>query len=94
MVDKSITSILNTQQEQNLLSKYCVQYRIPYKKGDIGYDEYVLKLCDSIPNNVVLNSIKNNINTVFSNDNKTIDVNIQNKLNNTLKFADYLRQQS
>lgn len=100
VVDISITSWLETQQKQNLLNKYCVQYRVPYKKssqcptGDIGYDEYVLKLLESIPNDDVLKNTKESINSVFSNDNKTIDVNVQNKLNNTLKFADYLRQQS
>lgn len=97
VVDTSITSILNTQQELNLLSKYCVQYRVPYKKssqcptGDIGYDEYVFKLSDNISSDDVLNTIKEDINRVFSKDNKSINTNIQKKLDNTLKFADFLR---
>lgn len=100
VLDQSIANELNTQQEKKLIEKYCVQYRIPYKitkqypTGDIGYDEYAFKLLDSIPNDAALNILKEDINRVFSNDNKSINENVKKKLDNTLKFADFLRKHS
>lgn len=97
VVDQSVVNVLESQQSKKLIERYCVPYRIPYKvtsqcpTGDIGYDEYAFKLLDNIPSDEVLNTTKENIENVFSKDNKSIQGNVQSKLNNTLLFAEFLR---
>lgn len=97
VIDKSIENDLNHYLGQKLLDSYCVKYRIPYKPtkanlaGDIGNDEYAFRLFMGDPNPTFIKNIKDNVKRIFASDNKPTSIqSVQDKLNNTLKYLDFL----
>ena len=98
VIDQSVEKDLSNGSLRNLLDKYCVRYRVPYKNteatpnGDIGYDEYVLKLATDIQNQTALDNTKKDIINVFSNDNKPIIGSVQTKIDNTHKLIEFLKE--
>lgn len=99
VIHQSVEKDLFNGTLQSLLNKYCVKYRVPYKatnltpSGDIGYDEYVFRLANSIQNQTALNNAKKAIYDVFSGDNKPIsDSSVKKKIENTLAFLEFLKE--
>lgn len=97
VIDQSVIQDLKASQYASSLDTYCISYRVPYKKssftpnGNIGYDEYVFKLVSEINNTTHLKNIKKDIDNVFSKDNKPTDrEDIQQKIENTQKFIDFI----
>lgn len=99
VIDESVEKDLSNGALQSLLDEHCVKYRVPYKKtafmpnGDIGYDEYVLRLATGIQNQTALDNTKKDITGVFSGDNKSItDPSVKTKIDNTHEFLEFLKE--
>lgn len=91
VIDKPVMEDLQKYLYEETLNSYTIKYRVPYKTGDIGYDELVFKLENKINNQTHLDNLKKEITSVFSRDNKPIDnESVRAKLENTQKFLDYL----
>ena len=91
VIDKPVMEDLQKYLYAETLNNYTIKYRVPYKTGDIDYDELVFKLENKINNQTHLNNLKKDITSVFSRDNKSMDdESVRAKLENTQKFLDYL----
>lgn len=98
VIDRPIVNDLSGTSWESILDEYCSKYRVPYKKsatnsGDIGYDEYVFRLAKGLNNQVALDRAKNDIATVFAQDNKSVsDPGVQKKIENTQKYLESLKE--
>ncbi|NQY30067.1 MAG: hypothetical protein HRT69_11420 [Flavobacteriaceae bacterium] len=95
VIDESIIMDLEKNTTgMEFLSDYALKYKVPYK-GDIDIEEeYVLKLVKGITDETALKNIKASITGVFALDNKSTEPKtVQLKIENTLKFIDFLAEQ-
>ena len=91
VIDKPVMEDLQNYLYEDILNNYTIKYRVPYKFGDTGCDELVFKLENRVNDQTHLSKLKEHISSVFSRDNKSIEnESVKVKLENTLKFLDYL----
>ena len=92
-IDNSVIEIVNGTNRQALLNERTVQYDIPIKDNEFGvFSKYAFRLYAGNANKENLKNLKGMINEVFNSDNKdTTDKRVQQKINNTINFVDFLK---
>lgn len=92
VIDKSIISDLETNIKGiEFLTEYAIKYKVPYKTEMYLEEEYVLIIAKGIDNGTALKNTKESIARVFALDNKSTEPkSVQVKIENTLKFIEYL----
>ncbi|MGB0868291.1 MAG: hypothetical protein ACPGSD_01725 [Flavobacteriales bacterium] len=74
------------------LNEFAIKYKVPYKTDVIDFEEYVLRVVKNLTTDVGLKNMKNSIESVFSQDNKSIKAeSVKEKIINTQKFIEYLK---
>ncbi len=87
VIDNSVVEkIKNTEFAIEMLLKYAVKYKVPYKENTGNQEEYVLRLFGPL-NKETFNNLKEDVERNFSDYNKSIDKqSVKDKLANTIKF--------
>ena len=85
VIDETIINDLKEINRLTILDKLTVKYNVPFKTGD--FEEYVFKLKKGKINETALANLLNDIDRVFSADNKSIECDsVKLKIANTKKF--------
>ena len=94
VIDESIITDLESNPNGiEFLSEYAIKYKVPYKIDVDLKEEYVLKIVKGISNETALKNTKESITGVFALDNKSIEsTSVQLKIENTLKFIDFIAE--
>ena len=86
VIYSTIVNDLLMQNNLGVLEKVALKYQVPYKTGSIE-KEYVFKIKTGKSNAVILKNLLEDIERIFSSDNKNIEIQgVKQKLVNTKKF--------
>ena len=94
VIDKSVVEKIQEFGNLNdIIGKFIVDYKVPYKKSEISCNEFVLKFF--LDNKISKDAYKNLVNDItnaFKGDNKEMDLRSEEILKNTIEFVGILKE--